>query len=879
VVGVLRDVRPDERGLVVRAFAVLAALLFSHTVLETGRDAAFLTRASAERLPVVYIATALVALGWARRAAVVGTLAGLRNGALGAAAVVVGLAILLGAGLDVAVYALYVASGILTATLLVHLFSLLGSVLSITQAKRLFPVIGLGSISGALAGSAAAAELSRWLAPAGLLGVASGGFAAAGLLAGWLPTQGVAEHRPGQAGWLEPVRNLLETPYPRRVCAIVLASAAASTVADYLFKSVVADHVAPEQLGQFFGRAYLLLNGLSLLSQAGLVALILKRFDLIVGLSTLPALMLLSTTAAWIAGGVAAALLLKAPEGILKHSLHRTTMELLYVPLDARTRGRIKSWLDLLGQRLGQAGASAAILVTASVSEVWVWGLLLVLVAVWIGSCLNLRVHYLDLFRRRLRRGWGAFSRPRLTLEGLETMFTGLDSPDPHTVLAALRLLEEEDRPQVVPGLILYHPSSEVVVAALDLFARTERPRSPALIAHCFDHPAVEVREAAVGAWSRLNRDPLPDRVFRDEAPSVRVAAALAAGNPVDLAGMDRNLQSAVARTAGRTGRAPGLLARLSSDPDPLVRRAAVEAAHDAPSVELLDPLIRRLPEKRLRPSVLRALGRIEHAQAGLQRALDDDALPRLVRCEIPEALARVAERPEEASQVLLSSFVAATDGMVRYRMLLALERLCAEFEDLEPDPKQLDQAIHAVVSRAYRYLDRALCLEKGARDRPELRTEGHGLISDTLTAKRVNAVERLVRLLVLRYPRAGLDAVKRALRTGDKEDRAAAIELLEGALSGSLKLAVGALVDGRSDGDALRQSGRFHEPLGLDYPGLLQHMLEGGSVTMEDLVAFHLAELDWTSFLPQLEALAARRPDGEELSRAITLLRARAHA
>lgn len=877
--GVFRNVRPDERGLVTRAFAVLATLLFSHTVLETGRDALFLTRASSDRLPIVYIATAVVALWLTRRSGVLGTLAALRSGAFRAAAGALVLAALLSVGLDAAVYLLYVGSGLVTSTLLVHLFALLGSALSITQAKRVFPVIGLGSILGALAGSAAASELSRHLPPVALMGVAAVGFGAVGWMSGWLSTRGAAEHKAAETGWLDRIRTLMGAPYSRRVSAIVLASSATLTVADYLFKAVVEANVKPEDLGTFFGRAYFLLNALSLLSQAGLVAWILKRFDLIVGLSILPFLLLCSTGLAWVVGGAAAAVLIKAPEGVLKHSLHRTTMELLYVPLDAETRARIKSLLDLLGLRLGQAGASAAILVVASVWEPAVWGLLVLLAGLWIGACLNLRVHYLDLFHRRLRRGWGAFVRPQLTLDGLETIFTGLDSQDPQTVLAALRLLEEEGRPQVVPGLILYHPSAQVVAAALDLFARTGRSRSESLIERCFTHPASEVREAAVGAWVRLTGRPVPEALYADGAPTVRMAAQVASQTDSAVREAEPLLRAAAVRTAGRTARSPELIAELLQDRDGSVRRAAVEAARRAPHASLLAPLIPRLQEKQLRHVVIDALVRIEGAQAALQERLWAPDVPRAVKWEIPEALAQVASRPESASQALLEEFVAARDGMLRWRILLALQRLCDVFEDLELDASRLDRAIEAAVSRAYRYLDRRCCLNAGALRDPALATEGHRMIRDTLTAKQGSSVERLIRLLTLRHPQAGLSAVQAALRTDSKEDRAAAIELLEAVLKSPLRPAVVALVDERSDEDALREAGSFHQPLRLDYEALMQHMLDGGSGIMQDLVAFHVAELGWTQFLPELETLAQRRPESLDLARAVARLKERAVA
>ena len=56
------DVRPEERRGASGAFLVLFGILAGHTVLETARDALFLSRLPASRLPWVYLAMAAAAV-------------------------------------------------------------------------------------------------------------------------------------------------------------------------------------------------------------------------------------------------------------------------------------------------------------------------------------------------------------------------------------------------------------------------------------------------------------------------------------------------------------------------------------------------------------------------------------------------------------------------------------------------------------------------------------------------------------------------------------------------------------------------------------------------------------------------------------------------
>jgi hypothetical protein len=62
----LLDVRPGERGITLASFLVLFGGLAAHTMLETARDALFLTRLPASQLPWMYLALAALALLFTR---------------------------------------------------------------------------------------------------------------------------------------------------------------------------------------------------------------------------------------------------------------------------------------------------------------------------------------------------------------------------------------------------------------------------------------------------------------------------------------------------------------------------------------------------------------------------------------------------------------------------------------------------------------------------------------------------------------------------------------------------------------------------------------------------------------------------------------------
>src|SRR5262249_37321392 len=126
--------------------------------------------------------------------------------------------------------------------------------------------------------------------------------------------------------------------------------------------STAAAHIAPADLAGFFAETGLAFNVLSLLMQWFVVGWLMRAQGIDRVLSVLPAWLATGAAAVLVAGGLPGALALKSGAGALRYSLDRTVSELLFVPLPASLRGRVKGLIDALGQRGGQAAASVLIL-------------------------------------------------------------------------------------------------------------------------------------------------------------------------------------------------------------------------------------------------------------------------------------------------------------------------------------------------------------------------------------------------------------------------------------------------------------------------------------------------------------------------------------
>lgn len=925
------SLRSNERRPTAIAFLFLTALIASHALLETARDALFLARLPATQLPYVYLAIAGGSLVIAklearfrrwmppRFALVIWTVV--------AATGTIAFWLLLpehreaGVSSSVGLYGLYIWTGIIAALVLLHFWSRVADAVSVTQAKRLYPLIGSGSVVGALLGSALASAIARWLGAEPLLLAAAVGFALSTALAaltqrygfGAGTGTGAATGFGGPVPQADPVldvqplpaadggserdlardtRLAARDPYVRRVAWLMIASAGCLTLLDFAFKSSLAASVPAAQLGAYFGGVALGLNLLSLICQLVLAPFVLKRFDLRVALAALPALLALSGAGLLSGLGLFAALFGKAADGSLRYSLHRTATELLYVPLPDRVRPRIKAVLDVVAQRAGQALASLAILALASSdhASVLLAASFSVLALLWLGSALDLRRHYVALLRNQLRDSdtLRAQAFPDLDVASLETLVATLDSHDDNEVLAALDVLEREQKARLVPALILHHPAEAVVLRALALFARARRSDAIHVIDRLLEHGSVRVRCAAVAARSLLAPEPrlLYQRLSLEESPEVRATIAVHLIASGEIAGAEavERIDGVLARGQASTRAAlataiswrsdhafDAVLVQLAAAPEIDVRVAAITAMAQSPAPSFVPALIEALCSERTRIAARRAL--VAHREAGFDgtnAALRDLGRPASARWELPRTLADFD--PSSALPALLSALTEERDGMLRYRIIRALETLVAKHPTLDPDRRTLGRVITETVARAYRHLDARLSLERGAQLTAARATPGHELLLNVLRAKQRNATGRLLRLLGLAHPAADMAGIRRGLRSGAPKLVASSVEVLGSLLEQPLRGAVLGLVEDMPDSERLAAAAPYYRPARRDYEALLEHLL-GESPALQDFTAFHIAELGLSRLSPQIAALAEIDPDRADLTRALARL------
>ena len=875
-------------GPVAAATAVLFAILAGHSMLETARDALFLSALPASRLPTVYVAIAGLAFALAAANRLV-TRRFSRRGTLGAT--LAGSSVTTAAfwfwtgGGPAAIYAFYVWTGLLATVAVVQLWLAIADEWDATLAKRAFAVIGAGGLVGATTGSATAGALLETLEARDLILVAAGVLLCAGAAAATLLPQSAAvpAARPRRRAAAPESRGLWAHPYLRRLLFLVTTTQIAVTSADLLFKAVVADSVAPEDLGSFFALFYTGLNALSLLVQLVLASWLLRRLGVSRALWVLPVLLAVGSLGFAVTGALIPILAIKVVDGSLRHSLHRTGIELLYLPLPASLRDRHKVAIDGVGARGGQAIAALALLGAMSLGLALTDLALIVTaaVALLLVSVLAIKRHYVEMFREQLREGTieTRADVPELDLHSLEALIAALSSDDDRVVLSALDLLEESGRAKLVPPLILHHPSRDVVVRALEIFAASHRADFLPLAHRLLASVDPEVRTAALRAVAvagGTGEEETLREALSDASPAVRATAIvglIASCCDADgirpeltrvLEGPDPDSRVALARAIhDRPGGAfHPILRELAGVPEPDVQvevARAVAAAPDASFVPLLLPM---LGDRRTRSDARTALVAIGRpALFELDRALSDEGQPRRVRLHLPRTISRFGS--QAAAEILVQHLERELDSAIGYKILRGLGRMIVENRRIELDPVLLDRLVEAVLRRAITLVDWRLSLEQEVG----WATTAGGLLVALLREKEQSLAERASRLLGLRHPGEDFHAIWHALRSTDRKSAASARELIDHLVEPRARAAVLALVDREieSDAERLTRAAPLFRPAYETHLERLRAMMSDSSEAVAGLAAHHVTELGFRGETAALggavdQAMAGRR-------------------
>ncbi|HEY4116804.1 MAG TPA: Npt1/Npt2 family nucleotide transporter, partial [Byssovorax sp.] len=712
------DVRPGEGRALAGAFFVCFGIVGGHTILETARDAMFLSKLPPTQLTFVYAGVALGTIALSNWNARFVQRFGQRNALI--------VTLVLGAFVTTilhfremtpaVLYGFYGFSALIGAVLGAQFWMFAAQLFTVTQGRRLFAAIASGGVVGAVAGASVAAALLPFVHTRALLLASASVFLTTAMLTTTLPrgdasattTGSMTDDAALSGGSVAPPAGvdrdapdddpglftlLRRVPYLRRLAVFTGLGTASVLVVDFLFKSTAHDVIPKEHLATFFARTYAVLNVVSLLVQVLVAARVLRRLGVVAALVVLPLLLAGGTLGMFFFGGLLSlSLFTKGADGGLRYSIQRVATELLWMPLKRGVQVRAKALIDTAFGKVVQAVVAAGLYALVVLQPRGLPRLLALvafaLSALWIASVLMLRSSYVDLFRQALSRG--AIDVPvfaqELDVASVEAVLEALSSRQPERVIAAMEVLHEQRRDRLVPALILYHESEVVLVRALATIAAPSRHDWPPLAERLLDHASPVVRVAALRALVSAGYKDAVRRAADDPSAVVRAhAALLGADSDDDLAAAVRALLGAHGERGDEATSA--LFDAIAERPDPRFADVMLElsqgasnevAAHAARAMSrIADPrfvpwLVGRLKVREGRDDVRQALVKQDEvAFDALVAAFEDPRTHDKLRVHIPRTMSRFGT--QRAADVLLDVVLGDDRGLVRYKALRGL--------------------------------------------------------------------------------------------------------------------------------------------------------------------------------------------------------------
>jgi ATP/ADP translocase len=812
------DIRPGEHLRTWSMFFYLLSVLFAYYILKPVSRAMFLTKFDFDNLPALYILIAAVGGVFAYLYSKLAAKTSLR------AAVFVTMS--LSVASLVAIWALIRFSWMLyVLNVWVSLFSIVlvsqgwlvaSNIFDAREAKRLYPVLGMGMVLGAACGGEFTSRTARIVGTQNLLLASAVMVIVAYLFFRLAISRSKTSVREARAAEKEEtdfsfpgmVRDIARTRHLQVIVALMTAMYMVDTLVDYQFQATAATNLKGDNLTAFFGKFYgLYLNLTEFVFQLFVTSFAVRRFGVGGTLQIAPASIIVASSAVLVSHTVATSSAIRLTEAATRYTLNRTGMELLYMPLPQELRNRIKAFLDICVDRLSRGlGGLLLLLLTATSLNFGVKGISVVVIGLcipWMYCSYLARREYVASIRKRFEARRLDFEHARVSVQDRATIryLEGIAAGDnPRQADYALSLLSDAPGYDIGPTLARAVESRypEVRDKAYRIAAAARFDGLPV------DHPGTPAEVAYVLTVSpdreRLARDFLddPNPAIVDAAlESLRADRALAQQlitrdwlrNMAESAQPRRRALAACA-IGVRGDQGTEALHRLLDDPDLDVAIAAVRSAGQLRNREYLYALVRALANPRLRSDAIAALAAYGPQITGaLSDVLLDESLPLRIRRQVPRVLKQI---PHQRSVDVLVASVGHPDLTVRAAVLKALNRLREADPDLNFENHFVSEQIW---QEARHYYELSAALEP-------FRGEANGnhraarLLARTIEERLKGTLERLFRLLGLRYPPKEIYSAYRAVAQRRQEEATAALEFLDNTLERNIKRILLPLLD-----------------------------------------------------------------------------------
>ncbi len=884
----LLGMSPRELRRALPLFGYLFLTMAGSVAGKSARDALFLERYDAVHLPWADIAIALIVGVVVSIYIRLGQRINLRNlqvvSLAGFAASAIGLwwwAVSPDGESGTLFLVIYVWVGVLSVLGPAQVWTLANFVLTTREAKRAFGLVGSGAILGWIVGGLTTRlAVGEFGTEVMLLATAVTQLLSAGLV--WI----VWAHRPvedvsgglaaGPGGGLRSAISIIgSSRYLKAIGAVILISSVATTVEAWQFKAIAKAAIPDtDALAMFFGTFNTIAGIASLALQLLLTGRVLRRAGIGMTLFIVPVALTMTSAGVLVTGTLAAATLLRASDQVLRYSIDKATIELLYLPVPASQTFVVKSFIDTVMYRMGDGIGGLLVLLFAaglSWSPAQVAWVVLALLGAWMAAAVVARREYVENLQDSIHQHRLDAERSSAAVieRTASEMLTARLSGETHEIVYALSLFEMAHDRAVHPAVrgLLRHAVPEVRRRALALLSRANDRSVVEEVQEMLHDADLEVRtEALLYLTEHANLDPLAsiESVGDFEDFSIRASMVAFLARP----GRAQNIDAAslmlqkMVEEAGAEGQRTRLeaarlieflpdlfdheLRMLLQDDDAAVAGAAMRAVGRLQKRLMVGRVIERMQEPALVPAAIDALARFGDRIVGtLRDFLVDPQSPIDVRREIPAVLQAIGTR---AAQVVLTESVLDKDVVLRYRCMAALNKLAQLHPDRRVDRKVIESVLAAEILGHYRSYQVIGSLGRTLGDGGEPVRQG---IEESMQKE----TERIFRLLKMLYPEHDLHSAYVGLQSADPVVHDNAIEFIDAILAPEVRGLLLPLID-REVPVRVRIE-RANQVLGRELGGreeAVEVLATGADPWLRSCAAYCIGELRLARFAPKLD-------------------------
>ncbi|MBA3465074.1 MAG: hypothetical protein H0T46_34390 [Deltaproteobacteria bacterium] len=271
------------------------------------------------------------------------------------------------------------------AVLVSGFWSIVNERFDVQTAKRHIGRIGMGATLGGIMGGVIAERTAVYL-PADMVLLVLAVMQAVCAIALYTFGAGIQHDKPAEVpgeGPLTTLKDAAKQPLLRNIGLIVVLTAVAAGIMDYVFKADIVAGAAEDSLLRSLALFYTITNVITAVFQLALTGPLIARLGVPRSVATLPLVMSGLGVFTLLVPGAMSAAVARSGELVIRNSLYRSSYELLYAPLSEEKKRPTKVVLDVGADKVGDIlGAQVvSLIVFVSVIDVRTTLLMAALVA------------------------------------------------------------------------------------------------------------------------------------------------------------------------------------------------------------------------------------------------------------------------------------------------------------------------------------------------------------------------------------------------------------------------------------------------------------------------------------------------------------------